>query len=728
MKAPVKKLALALLVSAGMSGLLAQPVPPPPLPGTIPAPAATGAEPSQTTPSQAEEMLQALRRAMTNPPPQVIAPTSTGAPIIIPAPPVIQAPAAPNQTGGGTGNVPSPAGAIAPGGQGSGPVGAAPGGAQAVPAANEVLLKASENQFNGMPLLQFLETYGSYSGKTIFRASTLQGVSESIYLQPQSDMTLKEMLFAMESVLQMNGVALIPVPGMSEKFVRAVPKAEAASHPGPFGTGEQVVGENDQFITQVIDVKSMMPSELAPLLATFTTTPNSITPFDVNGTLLIRDLASSVRRMMEVVARIDVLKESGYRLEVIPIKYGKVVDFYNIMASLVSGQSSPVAPRANTPARGARAGIATPLGARGAAAATPIPAPAGAAQANFQQQALQALQNARQALGMSPTGQILEDARIVPDERNNKLVVYANKRDMEVITKLVEKLDVALAQVLIEAVIMQVQIGDSQTLGTSMIQRQRNVGRSGTTLAGGINSGQLSLLSSITNFSTALPSGLSYFGTIAGDVDFAVQAIATDNSVNVLSRPRIQTSHAIPGSFSVTEDIPFISGIADNFNVGGGTVSRSTIERLNVGIQLDVTPYITPDGLVVMEIAQNQDERGADVIIDNNPIPSVLRRSASSTLTVRSGQAILLGGYITDQKNTTKSGVPILKDIPLLGVFFRSSTQSSSRSELIILLQARVLDSPEAAARAAEEDKARLPAINELDQQGRTLQQRRTGR
>ena len=698
---------------------------PPPLPGTIPAPAAspveTPAEPPPTTAAQAADMLQALRRAMTNQPNNP-ALGGASAPSIPMPPPTVQNTATPVQQGAaapaaGAGTLPAPTGAI---GQGQGnatgiqlPTTIAQSAALP-PASNQIILKAEVMQFQGMSLTQFLEQYEGISGKTILRPYNLASTSEGLTLKAQSDWTLKEALFAMEQVLELNGIALVPV---DDKFIRAVTTAAASAQPTPLSNDLMALGQSDQFVNQVVQVSSMLPSELAQLLATFTTTPNSITPFDINGTLVIRDHASSVRRMLEVVQKVDVMRESDYRVEVLPIKYGKVLDFYTVMQSLVSGQGATgtTAPRAGGANRGAARGLGAPtgLGAAGRGVVTPaIPAPAGNAQANFNQQALQALQNAQRALGVS-SGQILEDARIVPDERNNKLVIYANKRDMDVITNLVSKLDVALAQVLIEAVIMQVQLGDSQTMGTSMIQHQRTFGKN-SSIAGGINSGQMSLLGGLTNLAGALPSGFSYFGNINGDLDFAVQAIATDQSVNVLSRPRIQTSHAIPGSFLVSENIPFISGTADTFN-GAGTVQRSTIERVDVGIQLNVTPYITPDGLVVMEIQQEANERGADVTIDNNPIPSVLRRVFSSTLTVRTGQAIMLGGYITDTKNKSKSGVPFLKDIPLFGALFRSSNQSSSRSELINLMQARVLDRPEDAALAAEEEKARLPAISEME-------------
>ena len=141
------------------------------------------------------------------------------------------------------------------------------------------------------------------------------------------------------------------------------------------------------------------------------------------------------------------------------------------------------------------------------------------------------------------------------------------------------------------------------------------------------------------------------------------------------------------------------------------------MERLPIGVQLFVTPFITPEGLVVMEIEQSFDTRGTDVIIDGNPIPVVNNRIASATLTMRDGDTIMMGGFITENKSKSKSGVPILKDIPLLGALFRSKNTSSDRTELIVFMRASVLDSPEDAAILANSEKNELPGILQAERE-----------
>jgi general secretion pathway protein D len=197
----------------------------------------------------------------------------------------------------------------------------------------------------------------------------------------------------------------------------------------------------------------------------------------------------------------------------------------------------------------------------------------------------------------------------------------------------------------------------------------------------------------------------------------------------VISRPRIQTSHAIPGSFFLGETVPYITGFTD-YGFGGigagGLATRSVVQQAQVGFNLFVTPFITPEGLVVMEISQNFDTRGADVLIDGNPVPIINNRMADATLTVRDGDTIMMGGFISENRSRAKTGVPLLKDIPGLGVLFRSKSQSNNRTELIVLMRARILKSPEEAAILAFQERVDLPGIRQAEEEmSRTAESRR---
>ena len=132
------------------------------------------------------------------------------------------------------------------------------------------------------------------------------------------------------------------------------------------------------------------------------------------------------------------------------------------------------------------------------------------------------------------------EARIVPDERSNSLIVFASKKDMEMITNIVAKVDVLLAQVLIEGIVLSVALDNTQDTGVSWLQNPKrfNDKLSG---AGGINAGA-PFLSSVTNFAGGLPSGFSYFGNIGNDFEVAIKAIATRRAPGFAAAPPANVS------------------------------------------------------------------------------------------------------------------------------------------------------------------------------------------
>ena len=203
--------------------------------------------------------------------------------------------------------------------------------------------------------------------------------------------------------------------------------------------------------------------------------------------------------------------------------------------------------------------------------------------------------------------QILGDARIVPDERSNSLIVYANKEDMKMITNIVSKVDVLLAQVLIEAIVLAVNLGDKFDFGLTAVQTIDSKNASGSTIlknpgSTGLGIDQGGFRNALTNFS-GLPGGFSYFGKIGPDFNVALNLVASDSRANIMQRPRIQTSHAVPGSFFIGDTVPYASGFYDTYGGLGGSVgTRANVQQLQVGTDLEVTPFITPDGLVVLDI------------------------------------------------------------------------------------------------------------------------------
>src|SRR6202012_1705411 len=186
-----------------------------------------------------------------------------------------------------------------------------------------------------------------------------------------------------------------------------------------------------------------------------------------------------------------------------------------------------------------------------------------------------------------------------------------------------------------------------------------------------------------------LPGGLSYFGRYGKDINVVLEAVAGDSRINVLSRPRIQTSHAVQADLFIGNTVPYVTG---TYNYGYGSGPSSQYTQLEVGIHLQVLPLINPDGLVVMDIQADVEQLGPGVQIAGvGSVPTTTKRQAGAKVAVRNGETIILGGFISDSRTTSDTGVPWLKDIPGLGNLFKSRSFQNLRTELIMLMRPTVL-------------------------------------
>src|SRR5439155_8390631 len=227
--------------------------------------------------------------------------------------------------------------------------------------------------------------------------------------------------------------------------------------------------------------------------------------------------------------------------------------------------------------------------------------------------------------------------------------------------------------------------------------------------AGALNNSKSPVnLQSFTGFgSNAAPQGFSYFGKWGNDFDVAMEAIAGNDHINVLSRPRIQTSHAVEANLFVGETRPYITSTYSYLGSG----PSAQYSQLQIGITLSVLPLINPDGLVVMDIHQKIQSVGGIVSIGGNDVPRTIDREAAAKVSVRDKETIILGGFIRSEKSKSISGVPLLKDIPILGALFRSTSKTDDRRELMVLIRPTVLPTPDVAAIVAKDEKSRMPGL-----------------
>jgi general secretion pathway protein D len=693
-----------------------------------------------------QALQQALHRALeskTNAPAPGVASTPAkpiaGADLPAPAPALgnqPQPPAAP-----GVSAVPNaPTGAVTPAPAPAAPTSALAAPAAASPAATgapvEETIPPGMIDFRQADLNQVLDVYSDLVKRTILRPATLP--APTIVLKTQTLLTKKEAIQALDAVLALNGITMVNV---GDKFVKALPEAQSISAGARFDTNSaSLLPELGQYVTHVQQLKYAKPTELMPVLQPFVKIPNSILPIDSSMMLVLRDYAENVKRMLELVAQIDVAVPSEFVSEVIPIKYAKASEIASALNSLSSGGggatlggggttggggalgtrstrsgglSGGAGRMGNTgyPGQTGMQGMTTPVGGAG------MPTQAGGA-SSFSQR----LQNIIQRASATGEIQVLGQTKILADERTNSLLIYAGKEDMKTIKEIVAKLDVVLAQVLIEAVILELTLTDSRDLGFNYLQHPQQVGN--VTGVGAINTKQFlhasdfSGINGVTNTGGSIPQGFSYLTSFGQDLDVTVTALAGNSRAQILQRPRIQTSHNEPAHLFVGESRPYPTS---SYYGGGAYGGYSSIQQLNIGVTLDVTPLINPDGLVVMDIQQEIDSFEGNVTIQNvGDVPITATKTASAKVSVRDHDTIMLGGLIETDKNKNSSGVPFLMDVPLLGYLFRSSHRDETRKELIVLIRPTVLPTPEIAALTAAAEKNKMPGVRAFEREIRS--------
>jgi general secretion pathway protein D len=359
-------------------------------------------------------------------------------------------------------------------------------------------------------------------------------------------------------------------------------------------------------------------------------------------------------------------------------------------------------------------GMVTPAGSAG----TPTPQ----AGSSFSQR----LQNIIQRASTGGEIQVLGQTKILADERTNSLLIYASKQDMKTIKDIVAKLDIVLPQVLIEAAIISVTLTDSRDLGISYLQYPQTSGR--WTGVGAVNNGNMLspgsfVQSGTTNVSSSIPQAFSYLMSWGQDLDVTLTAAKANSRARILQTPRIQTSHNEPASIFVGESRPYPTS---SFYGGGAYGGYSSIQQLQIGVTLEVTPLINPDGLVVMDIHNKIESFEGNVTIGNvGQVPITSSKEASAKVSVRDHDTIILGGLIETDQNNNASGVPLLMDIPVLGNLFRASHRDQTRSELIVLIRPTVLPNPEVAALAATAEKNKMPEVRATERAVREWEKQR---
>jgi general secretion pathway protein D len=425
---------------------------------------------------------------------------------------------------------------------------------------------------------------------------------------------------------------------------------------------------------------------------------------DRTNILIVISRPSNFYFFDKIVAVLDRPVEPDVVVRVVALEYAKAEEIAGILNEFIG------AAKAETKA-GATAGTtgAAEPGKEGAA----TEAKSQALQDYIARQAA-ASDRLRQAVSeeKAKIGQLSTNTKILADKRTNSLLLMGTKRDLAALEDVIDRLDTMLAQVLIEAVILEIGLNKNLEYGIDWLQRSMTVNSDkkagGLTVqepvyafGGGQNlKGSTFKAGDSIARDTALGSGaLTYYATIFDlNIDAVIRMAASSSDAKILSTPVILTTDNTEAKIVVGEERPVVTSTSTS-TAGQQT---SAYEYRNIGINLTVTPRINPQRFVVMEIAQTADNLKESTKIDGNDVPIITKREMKAQIAVASRSTIALGGLVSNERRKSRAKVPILGDIPVLGTLFRYDTDTDNRTELLVLLTPYVLTTPEETRRETE--------------------------
>ena len=305
-------------------------------------------------------------------------------------------------------------------------------------------------------------------------------------------------------------------------------------------------------------------------------------------------------------------------------------------------------------------------------------------------------------------GQLDADSiSILSDERSNSLIVMAPAADMPSLLSIIQKLDIQLSQVVIETVILAITFKDSQETGMDWVQRAMldGTGKDGPKLAfatsGGGGSGTPMATATLTTVdSVPKASGVNaYFTVFDWNTDIILRAVQNDSNAQIMSSPKITTMDNKEATFESTERI-YWKG--EETHYASSDYTSQSIKSEDIGIKLTVTPRINNKGYITLTIEQEIQSNDGYTELNGSQYPLLNTRKMGADLAVQSGETVVLGGLAQNSVSKSTTKVPILGSIPLLGWLFRHETDEQNRTDIVVFLTPRVLDTP-----AQMEDDAR---------------------
>ncbi len=586
----------------------------------------------------------------------------------------------------------------------------------AAPARAEITLNLKDADISTL-----IATVSEVTGKNFIVDARVKGKVTVISSSPMSSDGLYETFLA---VLSVNGFAAIP----SGDTIKIIPEATAKQE-GSGRFGETKGRPFDEVVTHVFQLQNISAAQLVPILRVMVPQWGHLAAYQPSNTLIITDRAANVERIGKLIAQMD---QAGDRdIEYVRLQNAAASEVVRVLTAMTQQdkQADPTTKpttiiadeRSNSVLIGgdkterqkfldiiaqldiplADGGATQVVYLRYASAENLAPILEG-----YAQQAAQADKSGTgTAAASAPTGGggAAGGTRVLADKDTNAIIITAAPKAMRQIRDVIAQLDIRRSQVLVEGIIAEVSANKSSDLGVDWaVFNEDRIAAAGINNASTANLlGNLGRATGSTANLAASAIGLIGSGlTVAGAVDGGsngttfgalLKALKGDGDTNILSTPTLVTLDNEEAKFSVGQEVPFQTGSYSNTGGLSNSVNPfQTIERKDVGLTLSVTPQISGESeSVKLKLNLEASSVASGTAGTANVVTN--KRTLSNVVSVENGQILVIAGLIDDQMNDTKTGVPLLSDIPLLGALFRSRSVTKAKQNLMMFIRPSVL-------------------------------------
>jgi general secretion pathway protein D len=591
--------------------------------------------------------------------------------------------------------------------------------------------------FKDADITQITEAVAAATGKNFIVDPRVRAQVTMISSTPMSPAAFYEAYLA---ILQVHGFIAV----QAGEVIKILPDATARQIPS-IDLPDHVSATSDEIVTQVIDVKNVSAAQLVPILRPLIPQYGQLAAYPASNILIISDRANNVNRIIRIIRRIDQVGDQD--VEVIPLQNASSAEIVRVINSLYQGQAAAEGgqaakvvadERSNSVLIGGDQSQRLRIRALIAHLDTPLEA-GGDTQVRYLRYAdaekiapklKEQITGVAQAAaspgggaggGASPQAQADKSAMVWADPQNNALVITAPPKIMHAVMNIIDKLDIRRPQVLVEAIIVEVNTDKTAEFGVNWAEFTQGNGKvpagafvspvggsSIVNLAQNVASIAAGTATTTTGTTAAtnatLPNGttLAIGSLTTGGLNFAamIRAMRGDSDNNVIATPSTLTLDNQEAEIKVADEVPFITGSFTNTGAGGGTTGVNpfqTVQRQEVGTILKVTPQIAAEGNAIVLKISIESSSVLPTSVSAVDITTA-KRTITTNVLIDDGGVVVLGGLISNSHSQSGQRVPLLGSIPILGNLFRTRQAEGKRTNLMMFIRPKILRDAQQAA------------------------------